>query len=473
MSEETEKKAEPWLPRENGTAPGNVAAGNAAQIQVRVQPQTQSGPQPGPQSQPPSKPFSGGRGAAAGSPPLPPGGTGAAAAMADEPPRLFVGTEDEQPLPRMSWIIWIIAAAFVVFLGWASLANLDEVSTGTGKVVPSSKDQDIQSQDGGTLRKLLVKEGDIVQAGQVLAQLDPVRGQAAVGESASKVRAALATAARLSAQVNGTKLEFPPEVQKDPDLVRSETLLYTQSTSALQKTLADFDSQIQLAQAELKLTQPLVAQGAASQVEVLRLQSRIADLQTRRNSAYNDYYVKGREDLAKANAEVDSESAITSGREDALQHMTFTSPVRGIVKDISVTTIGGVIPPWGKLMSIVPLDDKLLIEVRISPRDIAFIRPGEDALVKVTAYDYSIYGGLPGKVTIISPDTIQDEVKRDVYYYRVYVRTDSDHLTNKLGKKFPISPGMITTVDIRTGKKTVLDYLIKPLNRGREALRER
>ena len=386
---------------------------------------------------------------------------------------MFVGTADEQPLPRTSWIVWIIGAALLAFLGWASFANLDEVSTGTGKVVPSSKDQEIQSQDGGILRELPVKEGDMVQADQIIARLDPVRGQAAVGESSSRMRASLATAARLSAQVNGTKLEFPPEVRQDDALMRSETRLYDESIGALQKTLGDFDRQIQLAQTELKLTEPLVAQGAASDVEVLRLKSRIADLETRRHGAYNDFYVKGREELAKANTEVDAQRAITLGREDALKRTTFTSPVRGIVKDISVTTLGGVIPPGGKLMSIVPLDDKLLVEVRVSPRDIAFIRPGLDALVKVTAYDYAIYGGLRGKVTVISPDTIQDEVKRDVYYYRVYVLTDADHLTNKLGKKFPIAPGMITSVDIRTGHKSVLDYLIKPLNRGREALRER
>ena len=467
MSAENDKKAEPWLPHENQTTPPEAAAaaGGAPQVQVRVQSQPQSGPGPQPQAgaQPRSqaKPFSGGRGGAP------------AAALDNKPPSLFVGTADEHPLPRMSWIVWIIAAAFAAFLVWSSFAMLTEVSTGTGKVVPSSKDQEIQSQDGGTLRELPVKEGDIVQAGQVIAKLDPVRGQSAVGESTSKMLAALATAARLSAQVNGTKLQFPPEVQQDPDLLNSETRLYDQSTSGLQKTLSDFDNQIKLAQDELTMTEPLVAQGAASEVEVLRLKSRIADLQTRRNSAYNDYYVKGREDLAKANAEVNAERAITLGREDALNRTTFTSPVRGIVKDISVTTLGGVIPPGGKLMSIVPLDDKLLVEVRISPRDIAFIRPGEDALVKVTAYDYAIYGGLKGKVTVISPDTIQDEVKRDLYYYRVYVRTDTDHLVNKLGKKFPISPGMITTVDIRTGQKTVLDYLIKPLNRAREALRER
>jgi adhesin transport system membrane fusion protein len=465
MSAENENKADPWLPGDGATAgPSSMATNSAPQVQVQMRPQPAAASGAAAPQAPPSrpKPFSGGRGA------KPAPGT-----LLNEPPQLFVGTADEQPLSRVSWIVWIIGCALLVLLGWASLATLDEVSTGTGKVVPSSKDQEIQSQDGGTLRELPVKEGDIVQAGQVIAKLDPIRGQAAVGESSSRVRAALATAARLSAQVNGTRLAFPPEVQRDEALVRSETRLYDQSTSGLQKTLADFDRQVELAQTELKLTEPLVAQGAASDVEVLRLKSRIADLQTRRNSTYNDYYVKGREELAKANTEVDSQRAVTLGREDALNRTTFTSPVRGTVKDIAVTTIGGVIPPWGKLMSIVPLGDKLLVEVRISPRDIAYIHPGLKATVKVTAYDYAVYGGIPGVVTVISPDTIQDEVKRDVYYYRVYVLTDRDHLTNKRGKIFPISPGMITTVDIRTGKKTVLDYLIKPLNRGREALRER
>lgn len=446
--------------------------------QPQFQPQVQSQqPQQPAQVQVRGQPFSGGAGGGRAAPPPPPpgagGGKGGSAMPPMGPPQLFVGTRDEQPLPRVSWVTWLIAGAFVVFLVWASFFKVDEVSTGTGKVVPSLKDQDIQSLEGGILRELPVKEGDIVKAGQVVAKLDPVRGESAVGESMSRLLAAEATAARLAAQVNGSKLDFPDDVRKQPDLVRSETQLYNQSTDALKKTLADFDQQISLARNELELTEPLVAQGAASDVEVLRLKSRIADLQTRRNSAYNDYYVKGREDLSKANAEADTQRAIVQGRGDMLDRTTLTSPVRGIVKDISVTTQGGVIQPGGRLMSIVPLDDKLLIEARISPRDIAFIHPGQDAMVKVTAYDYAIYGGLHGKVTVISPDTIQDEVKRDVYYYRVYIRTDADHLTNKRGKVFPISPGMITTVDIHTGDKTILDYLIKPLNRGREALRER
>ena len=164
---------------------------------------------------------------------------------------------------------------------------------------------------------------------------------------------------------------------------------------------------------------------------------------------------------------------LTVPRSDSLQRLTQRSPVRGIVKNIEVSTIGGVVPPGGKLMEIIPLDDQLLIETRMSPRDIAFIHPGQRATVKVTAYDYAIYGGLDGEVSSISPDTIQDEAKPEMSYYRVFVRTSSDALTSKTGKRFPIVPGMIATVDIHTGSKTVFDYLTKPLDRAREALRER
>ncbi len=163
---------------------------------------------------------------------------------------------------------------------------------------------------------------------------------------------------------------------------------------------------------------------------------------------------------------------MTRGRADALTRLTFTSPVRGVVKDIAITTVGGVIPPNGKLMEIVPVDEKLLVEARISPRDVAFIHPGQTATVKITAYDYAIYGGLPAKVVTISPDTIQDDVKRDQYYYRVFIRTEADHLKRE-DKVFPISPGMIASVEILTGSKTVMQYLVKPFNKGREALRER
>ena len=363
----------------------------------------------------------------------------------------------EPPLPRASLVIWIIGIGLLILLLWAGLFQLEEVSTGTGKVIPSSKEQVIQSLDGGILTKLDVQEGDIVEKGQVLAQLDPTRFESNVGESQSLLISAQATAARLRAEVNGTPLVFPDEVKKDPKLVQEETALYNSRRENLEQSISGLKLALQLVQQELTMTEPLVAKGAASEVEVLRLKREANDLQNKINDARNQYYVKSREELSKANTDTEQQMQIVRGRTDTLNRTTFKAPVRGVVKEIAVTTQGGVIPQNGKLMTIVPLDEQLLIEARISPRDIAFIHPGQEALVKITAYDYSIYGGLKGKVTVISPDTIRDEVKQDQFYYRVYIRTDSDKLYNKEGKSFSITPGMVATVDIRTGEKTVLD----------------
>ncbi|EXE90205.1 type I secretion membrane fusion, HlyD family protein [Acinetobacter baumannii 532279] len=378
-----------------------------------------------------------------------------------------------QPLPKVSVFIWVICCGLLALFIWAWLFTLEEVSTGTGKVIPSSKEQIIQSLEGGILTKLNVKEGEIVDKGQNLAQLDPTRFASNVGESKSLLLSAKATAARLSAEVNGTALVFPKEVLEEQTLVKEETALYYSRRSNLEESLAGLKKALVLVQQELAMTEPLVAKGAASNVEVLRLKRQATDLINQMNDVQNQYLVKSREELAKANTDIETQSQVVRGKSDMLKRAIFKSPVRGIIKEIDVMTIGGVIPQNGKLMTIVPLDEKLLIEARISPRDIAFIRPGQEALVKITAYDYSIYGGLKGKVTIISPDTLRDEVKQDQFYYRVYIRAESDKLINKAGKYFNITPGMVATVDIKTGEKTVLDYLIKPFNKAREALRER
>lgn len=378
-----------------------------------------------------------------------------------------------QPLPKVSLFIWIICFGVLFLLMWAWLFKLEEVSTGTGKVIPSSKEQTIQSLEGGILTKLNVKEGEIVEKGQNLAQLDPTRFASNVGETKSLLLSSKATAARLNAEVNGKALVFPKEVLEVQSLVNEETALYHSRRSNLEESLAGLKKALVLVQQELAMTEPLVAKGAASDVEVLRLKRQATDLINQMNDIQNQYLVKSREELAKANTDVETQSQIVKGKSDTLKRAIFKSPVRGIVKEIDVMTIGGVISQNGKLMTIVPLDEKLLVEARISPRDIAFIRPGQEALVKITAYDYSIYGGLKGTVTVISPDTLRDEVKQDQFYYRVYIRTDSDKLTNKNGKSFNITPGMVATVDIKTGEKTILDYLIKPFNKAKEALRER
>lgn len=379
----------------------------------------------------------------------------------------------EPRLPRSTWVAWSLFAMFAVFTVWASIFQLDEVTTGSGKVIPSSHEQVIQSLEGGIIRSLQVREGDIVERGQQLAQLDRTKTESSVLESESRLNAALATAARLNAEVNNSELVFPSELDDDLELTNQETALYQSRRDSLARGLSGLRQGYVLVQRELGLTRPLVLQGAASKVEVLRLERQLNELENKITEMQTQYYVRAREELAKANAEIEAQRSVMKGREDSLTRLTFNAPVRGIVKDIDVTTVGGVIPPNGKLMSLVPLDDQMVIEAKISPRDVAFIHPGQKALVKVTAYDYSIYGGLDGVVTLISPDTLQDEVKRDVYYYRVYIRTASSHLTNKVGQEFPVFPGMIATVDIKTGSKTIIDYLLKPFNKAKEALRER
>jgi len=371
-------------------------------------------------------------------------------------------------------VVWWLTVFVIAFFAWAWYFEIAEVSTGMGKVIPSSREQRIQSLEGGILASLEVHEGQIVEKDQVLAQLDPTRGESSVGETAARYRAALASAARLRAEVDGRDApDFPPELEEYPDLRESELALFKSRRSSLKESLAGLNEGLRLVRQELNITQSLVKSGAASNVELIRLQRQRAELELKATETQSSYMVRSREELAKADAEARSLLSVIRGRADALQRTTLYSPVRGIVKHIEVTTIGGVVPPNGSVMTIVPLDDQLLVEARISPRDIAFIHPGQEAMVKITAYDYAVYGGLKGRVVMIAPDTLRDEIKPEIVFYPVYVRTDSDMLMNKAGKRFPIVPGMVTTTDIRTGDKTVWDYLTKPFNKAREALRER
>ncbi|TBL38701.1 HlyD family efflux transporter periplasmic adaptor subunit [Hafnia alvei] len=372
-----------------------------------------------------------------------------------------------------SSVVWLTLAGMTFFFVWSYFATLDEVTVGTGKVTTSIRAQLIESLDGGIVSALLVHEGDIVKKGQILARLDPKRFQSNYGEAAARARALRASSERLRSELTGEPLKFSASTLAEPALVARERQLYDSRRRNLNETVANLQESYRLVIAELKMTQPLVAKGAASQVEVIRLQRQASELQGKIDDARNQYALRAREEQVKNNADLDAQLEVMAGKEDQLDRVTMISPVRGIVKDIQVMTVGGVLQPGGKLMEIVQLEDQLLIETRINPRDIAYIRPGLAATVKITAYDSSIYGNLDGTVEIVSPDTLQDEVRRDQYYYRVYVRTKSAELRNKAGRKFPILPGMVASVEIKTGQKTVLDYLIKPLNKVKEALRER
>lgn len=381
---------------------------------------------------------------------------------------------DEMRATRSARIVWLIALFLAIFFLWAWFFEIDEVSSGTGKVIPTSREQVIQSLEGGILSALNVREGQLVEKGEVLARLDPTRGESSVGETAARYRAALAARARLQAEVQGrSSIDFPAELADWPQLAAAETALFQSRRASLDETVGGLTRALTLARRELTITESLIGSGAASSVEMIRLQRQVADLELKIDEARSTYMVKSREDLAKADADVKSLESVVRGREDMLDRTRLLAPVRGIVKSLDVTTIGGVIAPGGSIMTLVPIDDKLLVETRISPRDIAFIHPGQRALVKVTAYDYSIFGGLEGEVETITPDTLRDEVKPEIVYYRVLVRINTDALTDGAGRRLPITPGMVTTADIRTGRKTVWDYLTKPLNKAREAMRER
>ncbi|HBM2924736.1 TPA: HlyD family efflux transporter periplasmic adaptor subunit [Klebsiella oxytoca] len=395
--------------------------------------------------------------------------------MADHDPVALLpdNEQDEAKIVKSRRLILLLAGMLLVGAVWAWFAVLDEVSTGTGKVIPSSREQVIQTLDGGILTELNVQEGSKVQAGQVVARLDPTRSESNVGESQAKYRASLAASIRLTAEVNNQPLVFPDTLKAWTALLAEETRLYHSRKEQLSKSTRQLDESLKLVNSELAITEKLAKTGAASNVEVLRLRQQVADISFKKIDLNTRYFVDAREQLSKANADVASLAEVIKGRADSVTRLTVRSPVQGIVKNIKVNTIGGVIAPNGELMEIVPVDGRLLIEARISPRDIAFIHPDQQALVKITAYDYAIYGALNGVVETISPDTTQDEAKPDIYYYRVFIRTDNDYLENKSGKRFLIGPGMIATVDIKTGEKTVMDYLVKPFNRAKEALRER
>jgi adhesin transport system membrane fusion protein len=390
---------------------------------------------------------------------------------ADSSKSQVLNWEDDRP-PR-SRIIPILACLITVFIVWAAFAKVDEVAVGSARVTPSSKSQLIQTLEGGIIEEIFVREGDLVQVGQTLAALDRARFMATVGEVVAKARSLEAAGARLQAEIEGGAPRFSQEVEAMPELVAREMELFRSRRHNLKENTASLEESLRLVRREIELTAPLVELGAASDVELIRLKRQENELAAKLASVRNQYIIEANAEYAKTMAELEVIRQVMSGRRDQLERTVLTSPVRGIVKNLEHTTIGGVVAPGGTLMEIVPIEDTLLIEARLSPRDIAFIRPGLPATVKITAYDPSIYGTLDAVVDRISPDTLQDEVHRDQVYYRVYLHTRSSTLRTKDGKEHAIMPGMVATVDIRTGSKTVLDYLLKPVNKAKEALRER
>jgi adhesin transport system membrane fusion protein len=375
---------------------------------------------------------------------------------------------------RQQWGLYATAVVLACFLVWASLSELEEVTSGSGKVIPTSREQVIQILESGVLAELLVAEGDTVQEGQALLRIDDVKQSVNITEGRSKMDALVATAARLRAESRGQSPSFPAELRlRAPLVVSSEQSTYESRLRALQASVASQEQSIRLSQDELRITEPMAAKGLVSDVDVLRIRRALADAKGRIGEMQSKYRADAATELVRVEAELNAQSAQFVGREDSLKRTILRAPKRGVIKNIRVTTLGAVINSGQDILEIMPLGDNLLVETRIRPSDIAFLRPGMDAVVKITAYDSGTYGWLTGKLVLISPDTIKDDVRRDEVFYKVLVRTDVSHLAAANGKILPIIPGMLAQVDIRTGRKSVLDYLFKPLLKAREALRER
>jgi adhesin transport system membrane fusion protein len=376
--------------------------------------------------------------------------------------------------PALRWGLYSIVLVMLVFVLWAAWAQLEEVTTGSGKVIPTSREQIIQSLESGVLAEIMVSEGDTVEVDQALLRIDDVRQGASVKEGQSKVDTLLAAAARLRAESLGGALAFPAEVQRRaPDLIRNEQQTFEARRRSLDASLGAQQQALRLAQDELRITEPMAAGGYISDVEVLRIKRTIAEAKGRMSELSGKFRADAAAELARVESELAGQRAGQTSREDTFRRTVLRAPKRGVVKNIRINTVGGVIQPGQDLLEIIPMDDSLLIETRIRPSDIAFLRPGMEAIVKVTAYDSAIYGWLPAKLVQISPDTLRDEVRRDETYYRALVRTDAAALKTPDGRSLPIIPGMLAQVDIKTGQKSVLSYVFKPVLRARDALRER
>lgn len=411
-------------------------------------------------------------------------------------------------------MLGVIAAFFLVAAVWASIATLDEVTRGDGKVVTSSQIQVVQNMEGGIVSEILVKEGALVEKDQVLMRIDDTRFSSAFREGHKASLALKVKVARLEAEVYRQRFVVPPEVAKeDPLLAENETALYRarrldleakneilrQQLAQRRQELVEMRSRQEqltqsyhLVQKELAITAPLVKEGVMSEIELLRLEReatriksdldaatlavprlRAAIEEAQRKIENNEHAFQSQAgaDLSQAKAELTKLAETIPALEDRLSRTTVRSPVKGLVKLLAVKTIGGVVQAGSTMVEVVTVEDTLLVEARIRPADIAFVAVGQPAVVKLTAYDFSIYGGLNGKIEHISADTFVPE-KTDPFYL-AYVRTEKSTLVFK-DQSLPIIPGMTATVDVLTGRKSVLDYLLKPINKARErALRER
>lgn len=382
----------------------------------------------------------------------------------------------DEPLPKSMWALYLLAVALVVAILWASIAEIDQISRVQGRVVPEAREQIIASLDSGLLAELKVREGEEVQAGQELARLDPTRVEAQENEGALRRTAMRVAVARLRAEAYGAKFELPADVPPTSEAVALEKQAFDARQRLLDEAVSSLDRSIGLLARELRVAQELSAKGLMSEVEVMRVNRQINDLRQQRQERISRFRQEASQELARQENELAALDEQQVVRQDAMKRTVLRSPVHGIVKNIRITTLGGVVSSGSPVMEIVPLGPTVLIEARVPPSEVGFVQVGQRAIMKIAGYDYNINGGLEGKIEVISADTLGDNEKLtatgDSRYYRALVRADTNTLKRN-GEPLPVIPGMSATVEIKTGERTVLSYLLRPLMKSQEALKER
>ncbi len=369
---------------------------------------------------------------------------------------------DNESQPKI--VLWLIVFILIIFTIWASVSKIDQIARAQGQVIASSRTQIIQSSDGGVIEEMLVKEGDAVKKGDILVRLDKTKVEASYLEAKSKWMALKAQQVRLNAEIAGSQAKFPKELKDYAQFRENQILLLKKRRIAFEQDIQNLEQMHTLAKKELKLSMPLLKTGDVSMAEILKLQRQVADFDSQIINKKNKYFQDNQAELSKVSEDLSSTEQLLAQRKDQLDHMELRAPGNGIVKNVRVTTLGGVIKPSEEVMQIVPIEDNLVVEAKVKPSDVAFLKLGLKTNVKIDAYDYTVYGALKGKLIFISPDTITEDLKQgELAYYRIQVQTEGKKFTGRPDQNLEIQPGMTATVEIKIGENTILNYLMKPV----------
>ena len=371
--------------------------------------------------------------------------------------------------------LWLGVLGLAAFVSWAQWAQIDEVTRATGTVIASSKTKVVQASETGVIADILVEEGQRVRQGDVVVELRRDQSESVLEEIRAERAALLAIQSRLNAELSGSDLSFPDFLAEYPQFLTTQNALFQSRQRALNEELEGIEQTTELVGRELALLRPLLKSGDVSEANVLQLERQLSELSSRAQSLSNNFISDASAELVKVESDLASVEQRLSQSQSRLEQTTLKAPVNGLVKNLAVNTLGGVVRPGEVLMEILPVDDSLLIELKIPPAEIAFVKEGMTATIKMDAYDYTIFGDLNGQLTYVSPDTLLDQTgDESVPFYRGQVESLSGRFSKRPDFEFDIIPGMTASVEINTGSNTVLSYLTKPLTKTlSEALAER